>query len=85
MIESAVAAMEKHYPFPILSDPERVVIGRYGLAHDDPDAEHPVSRPATFILDSEGTVRFGYVGEHTRDRPTVDAILLALRTIAPVR
>jgi peroxiredoxin len=34
-----------------------------------------LSKPATFILDSKGAVRFAYVGESLADRPSVKAIL----------
>jgi peroxiredoxin len=80
-----IAATERAIPFPLLSDPERIVITEYGLAHDDPEAEHPVARPATFVIDAAGIVRYGHVGEHTRDRPTVDALLLALASLTSER
>ena len=34
-----------------------------------------LSKPATYILDGEGRVRFAYVGNSLADRPSVKALL----------
>lgn len=77
-IESVRAVRAGGIPFAVLSDPDRTVIAEWGLKHDDPEADHPVSRPAVFLVDSAGIVRFGFVGEHSRDRLENGALLLAI-------
>lgn len=78
-----IAAADRDHPygFPLLSDPALGVIDRYGLHHDDPEQDHPISRPATFVLDVNGVVQFAHVGEHPRDRPEVGILLLAVERI----
>lgn len=79
----AQAALATPYPFPVLPDPTLSVVDRYGLI--DPQETDAVgrrlSRPALFLLDRAGVVRYAHVGEHARDRPAVAAILLALETM----
>ena len=52
-------------PFPLLADPEGEVIRRYGVW----DEEGKIARPAIFVLDRDGIVRYAYVGEDFADRP----------------
>ena len=40
-----------------------------------------LSKPATYILDKEGNVRFAYVGQGVEDRPSVDAIIQQLKQL----
>ena len=58
-------------PFPVLLDVELRAVDRLGLRHD-------LSRPATYILDKSGDVRFSYVGKDLSDRPSVKALLKEL-------
>jgi peroxiredoxin len=58
-------------PFPVLLDVELRAVDRLGLRHD-------LSRPATYILDKAGDVRFSYVGKDLSDRPSVKALLKEL-------
>ena len=47
------------YTFPILSDPNLEVIRRWGLVH--PHGRHDgadISRPAEFLIDPSGTIRW---------------------------
>lgn len=84
LTRAALAVLASPYHFPILADPGLAVVDRYGLV--DPDetdaAGRRLSRPALFLLDREGIVRFAHVGEHARDRPALSAILLGLETLA---
>ena len=75
------AAREASLPYPVLSDADLAAIDRFGLGHLDEPAGRRVARPAAFILDRRGTVRFGHVGEHPHDRPAIGAILLALESL----
>lgn len=55
-------------PFPVVFDQELKVVERLGLKAN-------LAKPATYVLDREGKVRFAYVGTHTGDRPSVKAML----------
>ncbi|WP_197444065.1 peroxiredoxin family protein [Maioricimonas rarisocia] len=62
-------------PFPVVLDVELQAVDRLGIRKD-------LSKPATYIVDKEGRVRFAYVGANIADRPGVDAILAQLDQIA---
>lgn len=55
-------------PFPIVLDVELKAVDQLGIRKD-------LSKPATYILDKQGQVRFAYVGESLADRPSVKALL----------
>jgi len=54
--------LEEHsYPFPFLSDGGRVVVKEYGVyVRVNFESVH-IARPANFILDAEGTVRYIFI------------------------
>ena len=65
---------------PLLFDPHARTIDRYGLrdpadAHRDLDG---VPRPAVFVLDREGKVRWAKVESDYRERPTTEEVAAAL-------
>jgi peroxiredoxin len=68
--------------FTFLSDPNLDVIRRYGLLHAGagPDG-HDVSRPAEFLVDRSGTVRWENFTEDVRIRPRAEEMLAAARDI----
>ena len=55
-------------PFPVVLDIELKAVDQLGIRKD-------LSKPATYILDKQGQVRFAYVGESLADRPSVKALL----------
>lgn len=59
---------DKEPPFPFVLDVGLKAVDILGIRKD-------LSKPATFILDTAGEVRFAYVGESLADRPSVKAIL----------
>lgn len=61
-------------PFPILIDPDRSVIKRYGVHHLLGVDAFNIARPATFVLDGAAIVRWQYVGRNQFDRPSVAQI-----------
>jgi len=63
-------------PFPVLLDVELKGVDRLGIRKD-------LSKPATYIVDRQGQVRYAYVGEHLADRPATAAILKELDGLAP--
>ena len=66
--------------FPFLLDEDRAVTKAYGiyqrLAHDAIN----IARPATFIVDRKGILRFVYVSSHQKDRADVGLLRETLKT-----
>jgi len=46
------------FPFPVLSDPEHVVIDRYGGIEARLRPEIAIGKPATYVLDRDGRIRW---------------------------
>lgn len=62
------------FPFPFVLDIELVGVDALGIRDD-------LSKPATYILDSQGQVRFAYIGKSMSDRPSIKALLKQLDQI----
>jgi len=67
------------YTFTFLSDPRTETIRRYDLLHEKagPGGED-LSRPAEFLIDSSGTVRWANLTESYMVRARPDQVLQAL-------
>jgi peroxiredoxin len=66
--------------FPLLFDPRAETIDRYGL-RDPSYAKQEldgVPRPAVFVLDREGKVRWSKIESDYRERPTTEEVAAAL-------
>ncbi len=59
----------------ILPDTKRQVIQLYGILHPD----EGIARPAVFVIDQKGFVRFRHIGKNAGDRPTNARIINALK------
>lgn len=64
----------KEIPFPILLDLELKGVDLLGIRKD-------LSKPATYILDTDGRIQFAYVGNTLSDRPSVQALIEQLERI----
>jgi len=53
--------------FPLLVDKDRSVIKSYGVYHWLSFEAYNIARPATFIIDKFGTIRYMYIGTHQFD------------------
>ncbi len=62
-------------PFPVLLDVELKAVDQLGIRKN-------LSKPATYILDTRGRLRFGYVGQSLGDRPSITSIVKELDKIA---
>ena len=62
-------------PFPVLLDVELKAVDQLGIRKN-------LSKPATYILDRQGRLRFGYVGQSLSDRPSITSIVRELDKIA---
>lgn len=70
------------YTFPLLSDPKAEVIRRYDLLHPGagPKATD-IARPAEFVLDSNGVVRWVNLTENIAVRARPDQVLEAFNQL----
>ncbi len=76
------ATFDRVWCFPLISDRHLTVIDLYGVRDDADSSGRQIARPATFVLDPDGIVRFCHVGADRQDRPAVGSILLALESLA---
>ncbi len=65
--------------YPILSDPEHQVVDQYGVYNLLGDS---VATPSVFVIDTEGVIRWTYVGQSSSDRPSNEMILEQLTALA---
>jgi len=61
-------------PFPLLSDPEGLVIAEWGVY----DEQQRIALPAIFVVRSDMTVAYRYVGDDFADRPGDDEVFASL-------
>ncbi len=68
-------AVRLRLTFPVIPDPDHRITLVYGVLH-------PIQflpRPAVFIIDRKGTIRYRYIGQDVHDRPPAEALLKALK------
>ena len=67
------------YTFPLLSDPDAKIIRRYDVLHPSGRTERSdIARPAEFLLDSDGIVRWVNLTENIAVRARPEQALEAL-------
>lgn len=64
--------------YPLLLDPAHTVSATYGVAFQMRIHTELSNRPATFVIDREGVIRYERRAKTFADRPTVDEILAEL-------
>jgi len=70
------------YTFTFLSDPKAEVIRRYDLVHaGEGENGQDIARPAEFVLDSSGTVRWVNLTENLWVRARPDQIIEVAKTL----
>jgi len=80
--DSRNLAQKAHYTYPILSDVDTKVIDRYGITHKGAGmGGHDVARPAEFLLDRNGVVRWRNLTEDLRVRARPEDMLAAARKL----
>lgn len=77
--ESKKLCDAKGYTFPFLSDPKADVIRQYGVLHPKggPDG-HDIARPAEFLVDSAGVIRWANLTDDFRVRARPADVLRAI-------
>jgi peroxiredoxin len=63
---------------PILADPAFAVSATYGVAFQMQIHTEWSNRPASFVIDRDGMIRFGHRAKSYGDRPTPDELLKEL-------
>ena len=72
------------FTFPLLSDPDAKIIRRYDVLHPGAGPKGTdVARPAEFLLDSNGVVRWVNLTENIAVRARPDQVLEALNQPNP--
>ena len=69
-----LASPTSNVPFPVVLDVGLNVVDQLGIRAN-------LSKPATYILDWYGQVRFAYVGSNVADRPSIKAIVQQLELV----
>ena len=80
--ESAALRRKAGYTYTFLSDPNAEVIRRYDLLHQggSPDGKN-IARPAEFLVDASGVVRWRNLTEDFRKRATPEDVLKGARLL----
>lgn len=82
-VERMGSYLDKHpLPFPVLSDVRRTASRDYGVYVRVNFESVNIARPASFILDAGGVIRFIHVGRVQTDFPDDEEILSALDGLA---
>jgi peroxiredoxin len=72
------------YTFPLLSDPDAKIIRRYDVLHPGAGPKGAdIARPAEFLLDSNGVVRWVNLTDNIAVRARPDQVLEALNQPTP--
>ena len=80
--ESGALCKKAGYTYTFLSDPKAEVIRRYDLIHKGAGVNgKDIARPAEFLLDSSGVVRWVNLTEDFRVRAAPDDILKAIQLL----
>jgi peroxiredoxin len=77
--ESQQLCQSRGYTFPFLSDPKAETIRQYGVVHANAgEAGNDIARPAEFLVDAGGTVRWVNLTGDFRVRARPEAVLAAI-------
>jgi peroxiredoxin len=80
--ESQDLGRKAGYTYTFLSDPNAEMIRRYDLLHKGAGVNgHDIARPAEFLLDSSGTIRWINLTGDLRVRARPDQILQAAKSL----
>ena len=65
--------------FPVLYDTDSDVVQAYGVYNLRGDS---LAAPATFVIDTEGIVRWSHISRRTSDRPKTSEIIAQLESLS---
>ena len=69
---------ETGLPFNILIDESRDVLRAYGVWHPEGLLSWNIARPALFLIDPTGAIRYSFIADRQDEFPTHEEILAAL-------
>jgi len=76
--ESRKLCQDRGYTFPLLSDPNAAVIRQYGVLHPHAGEKgQDIARPAEYLIDSAGTIRWTNLTDDIRVRARPEMVLQA--------
>jgi peroxiredoxin len=81
MVDRVADEYDRQLDITLLSDPDALVINRYGLFNQDDPRGRAIPHPTTYVIDREGLVRWKMTEVNYRVRPTNEDILAALSAI----
>lgn len=70
---------KRHVSFPFLLDDDRAVTKAWGVYNHIALDAYNIAKPATFIVGSDGLVKYAYIGTKQTDRAPLEQILANLR------
>jgi peroxiredoxin len=77
--ESQKLCQSRGYTFPILSDPGADVIRQYGVLHPKGgEGGKDIARPAEFLVDTTGVIRWENLTDDIRVRARPESVLMAI-------
>jgi peroxiredoxin len=80
--ESRKLCQAKGYTYPFLSDPKAETIRRYGILHaKGGEGGQDIARPAEFLVDKTGTIRWVNLTDDVRVRARPEAVLKAVDSL----
>ena len=80
--ESADLRRKAGYTYDFLSDPNAEVIRRYDVLHKGAGMEgHDIARPAEFLIDSSGVIRWVNLTDDIRVRARPEQMLQAAKSL----
>jgi peroxiredoxin len=72
---------ETGLPFNILVDESRAVLKAYGVWHRLGLDAWNIARPALFLIDRSGAIRYSFIGESQEEFPSPDEIMGAISNL----
>ena len=84
--DSRKLCQSQGYTFPILSDPKAEVIRSYGVLHARAGMnDQDIARPAEFLVDAAGVIRWVNLTEDIRVRARPENVLRAIDELLPAK
>jgi peroxiredoxin len=82
--DSQKLCQSRGYRFPFLSDPQADTIRQYGvLHHKGREDGNDIARPAEFLIDASGTIRWVNLTDDIRVRARPESVLAAIHRLRP--
>jgi peroxiredoxin len=67
--------------YTLLSDPDALVINRYGLFNQNDPQGRAIPHPTTYVIDKRGVIRWAFTEVDYRIRPSNEDVAAALAAV----